>query len=387
MQLDASLEPAADVPKLWWNSVVPVLVTLVVVFVSLILTGYNSTVDAGDPVNAANLFGNGDAYGALLYGAFIGSLFTWIMIRVQYYHDGKPYNPWQDWLKLRRVPKDADGLGPVPLLTFKQSLEVWIEGIKGLTTPVLVLVMAWAIGQAVQDVSCDLYFASALSHPALDPRMLPTLTFLIAAVISFCTGTSWGTMAILFPLAVPAAWISSKGDEEIFVMTVAGVLAGAVFGDHATAISDTTILSSLATKCDIRHHVVTQLPYALLVAVFSVLLGTIPGAYAYPPWAGLLIGIVAMLVAPILLAERVDHPERRLDPIGRMVEWFRVSVLKQEPADVFIPEDEDPGEYRDIWTAIGGAKADAASPLTSEDGDSTDGFHPCKGGLQVTPEV
>lgn len=362
VELDTALEPNENVPKLWWNSAVPILFTLIIVFMSLLLTGYNACVADGLEVNAANLFGNGDAYAALLYGAFVGSILAWIMIRVQYHHKGKMYNQWRDWSKFRSVPVDDDGDCPRPILTFKESLAVWIEGIKGLTTPVLVLIMAWGIGQAVQDVSTDLFFASVLSHPGLDPRMLPTLTFLISAIISFCTGTSWGTMSIVMPLAIPSAWIAS-GSKDIFVMSVAGVLAGAVFGDHATAISDTTILSSLATKCDLRHHVITQLPYALLVGFFSVVLGTIPGAYGLEPWLALLIGLAVMCFLPILVAERIDHPGRRLDPFGRCVEYVRVQWLKREPAEVFIPaadEDEvDAEPYRDFWMAVGVSKPTA----------------------------
>mmetsp|Transcript_18773 Transcript_18773/g.49117 ORF Transcript_18773/g.49117 Transcript_18773/m.49117 type:complete len:771 (-) Transcript_18773:83-2395(-) len=358
--LDETLEPDADTPRLWWNSAAPIIVTLVIVFMSLLITGYNNTVADGMPVNASNVFGNGDAYGALLWGAFVGSIFCWFLVRFQYHHKGKLYNQWQHWIKFKPVPVDEDGKGPRPILTFKQSLAVWVEGIKGLTTPVLVLIMAWAIGQAVQDVSCDLFFASALSG-GVDPRMLPTLTFLIAALISFCTGTSWGTMSIMFPLAVPATWIAT-GDREIFILVIAGILAGAVFGDHATAISDTTILSSMATKCDLRHHVITQIPYALYAALISILLGTIPSAYAYDSWVGLLLGLIFVAISPIFIAERVDHPERKMDPMSRGVEWFKVTVLKKEPAEVVIPEDDsEMEEYTDFWS-YWGAKIGRKAP-------------------------
>lgn len=138
-------------------------------------------------------------------------------------------------------------------------------------------------------------------------------------------------------------------------MTIAGVLAGSVFGDHATAISDTTILSSLATKCDLRHHVITQLPYALLVGLFSVLLGTIPGAYLYPSWAAMLVGLAIMVILPFFVAERVDHPARRMDPFGRLMEYINVSWLHREPTEVFIPEEaeKEAQAYKDIWMTFG----------------------------------
>ena len=262
--LDSSMEPSQGTPKLWWNGMVPILATLVAVFAALMATGYNKTVDGGQEPTAENVFGNGDAYAALLWGGFIGSVAAWVFIRLQYQYKGELYNQWKHWLKcdFQMHTEGDDVEAPRPILNFKESLDVWIQGIKSLTCPILVLLMAWGIGAAVKDVSCDLFFASVFSSDSLDYRWLPTLTFLIASLMSFCTGSSWGTMSIMFPLVLPAAWISSGGDREIFVLVVSAILAGSVFGDHATAISDTTILSSMATKCDLRHHVVTQLPYA-----------------------------------------------------------------------------------------------------------------------------
>jgi len=288
--LDSSMEPSESTPKLWWNSVVPILSTLIAVFAALLVTGYNTTVDGGPEMTAENLFGNGDSYSALLWGGFIGSVVTWVFIRLQYQYKGEIYNQWKHWLACDfRMQIDGDEAeAPRPILNFKESL---------------------------------------------DYRSLPTLTFLISSLMSFCTGTSWGTMSIMFPLVLPAAWISSNGDQEIFVLVVSAILAGSVFGDHATAISDTTILSSMATKCDLRHHVVTQLPYALFVAVVAILLGYLPASFLLPAWLGLLLGIVVLFLAPLVLAEKVDHPQRRLDPTMRVVEWARVTLLKGKPTE------------------------------------------------------
>ncbi|CAE7545598.1 unnamed protein product [Symbiodinium necroappetens] len=345
--LDASMEPSESTPKLWWNSVVPILSTLIAVFAALLVTGYNTTVDGGQEMTAENLFGNGDSYSALLWGGFIGSVVTWVFIRLQYQYKGEIYNQWKHWVACDfRMQIDGDEAeAPRPILNFKESLDVWIEGVKGLTAPVLVLLMAWGIGAAVKDVSCDLFFASVFSSDSLDYRSLPTLTFLISSLMSFCTGTSWGTMSIMFPLVLPAAWISSNGDQEIFVLVVSAILAGSVFGDHATAISDTTILSSMATKCDLRHHVVTQLPYALFVAAVAIIIGYLPASFLFPAWLGLLLGIVVMFLVPLVFAEKVDHPQRRLDPTMRVVEWARVTLLKGKPTETApIKSEKDLGD-------------------------------------------
>ena len=93
---------------------------------------------------------------------------------------------------------------------------------------------------------------------------MPVVIFLVAAAVSFATGTSWGTMAILTPLAVPLVLEASPGNLDILEGAVAAILGGAVFGDHCSPISDTTILSSMASGCDHVDHVRTQLPYALI---------------------------------------------------------------------------------------------------------------------------
>ena len=121
--------------------------------------------------------------------------------------------------------------------------------------------------------------------------MLPTLSFVIAIFIAFSTGTSWGTMTIMFPLVLVPSYNASNGDPVIFYGVTAGILAGAVAGDHASPISDTTILSSMACECQILQHVKTQAPYAIVVAIWSILVGTIPsGRATFANWVSILLG-------------------------------------------------------------------------------------------------
>jgi Na+/H+ antiporter NhaC len=120
------------------------------------------------------------------------------------------------------------------------------------------------------------------------------LVFLLSATVSFSTGTSWGTMAIVMPLAIPLA-VSVSGYDvggvipPVTVGTVGAVLAGAVFGDHCSPISDTTIVSSFSCDCDVMAHVRTQLPYALVAGVIAMVLGYAPAGWGAPPI--LLLGI------------------------------------------------------------------------------------------------
>ena len=122
------------------------------------------------------------------------------------------------------------------------------------------LTLAWATGEVMQAVGLDRFFGEILTNPNLDYRMLPTLTFVIAILIAFSTGTSWGTMTIMFPLVLVPSYNASNGDPAVIFYhgVTAGILAGAVAGDHASPISDTTILASMASECQILEHVKTQ---------------------------------------------------------------------------------------------------------------------------------
>src|SRR5690606_30144910 len=130
---------------------------------------------------------------------------------------------------------------------------------------------------------------------------VPAITFVLAALIAFSTGTSWGTMAILYPLILPASWImtESAGYDytealAIFHNVTASVLAGSVLGDHCSPISDTTILSSLASSCHHIDHVRTQLPYALTVGGVAIFIGIIPAASGISSWVLFPLGILML---------------------------------------------------------------------------------------------
>ena len=127
--------------------------------------------------------------------------------------------------------------------------------------------------------------------PRFSYKLLPTVVFLLASIVAFCTGTSFGTMGILVPMVVPLSYamLTAAGqtvtpDNPILLCCIGGVLAGAVFGDHCSPISDTTVLSSQSSGCDHIAHVRTQMPYAVTVATVSVLLGTLPLGYGISIW-------------------------------------------------------------------------------------------------------
>jgi Na+/H+ antiporter NhaC len=160
-------------------------------------------------------------------------------------------------------------------------------GVRSSLLPVTVLVLAWALSGACNELGTGEFLAGLLKG-TVPAALFPALVFTVAGVTSFSTGTSWGTMAILIPIAVPAAH-GMDGDAYglITVLSIAAVLDGAIFGDHCSPISDTTIMSSTASSCDHLAHVRTQMPYSLTVAGIVLCIGYVPAAAGAPKWVGM----------------------------------------------------------------------------------------------------
>lgn len=197
--------------------------------------------------------------------------------------------------------------------TLSQALDGFVEGAKAMLIAVCILVLAWSLS-AVCDALGTATFLVDACRGVLSARLLPLLTFLIAAAVSFATGTSWGTMAILMPLVYPlgaqlpvAAGLAPDVALHVHLAATSAVLAGAVFGDHCSPVSDTTIMSSLATGSDHIDHVRTQLPYALLVAAISAICGYLPVGMGLSPWLTLPLGAGALVAAWLVLGRRVEE--------------------------------------------------------------------------------
>ncbi len=147
-----------------------------------------------------------------------------------------------------------------------------LAGIKGVMPAVLILGFAYAINAVSREMGTAQFVVES-SREWLNPGLLPVMVFVISAFVSFATGTSWGTFAIIIPVAVPLAFEFSGGQVSNLVLTtLAASAGGGVFGDHCSPLSDTTVLSSLGSACDHMDHVKTQLPYALAVAIAASLL-------------------------------------------------------------------------------------------------------------------
>ncbi len=189
-------------------------------------------------------------------------------------------------------------------LSLAKVVDGFMSGCQSMLVAIAILILAWTLSAVCADLGTADFVVGACQG-ALSAHLLPAVTFLIAAVVSFATGTSWGTMAILMPLvfplglALPAAeGVPAGVAQAIHLATVRAVMAGAVFGDHCSPISDTTIMSSLASSCEHVDHVRTQLPYALAVAGIAIVCGYLPAGWGMSPVLGNLVGaaVVAGLV-------------------------------------------------------------------------------------------
>ncbi len=192
-------------------------------------------------------------------------------------------------------------------LTVGQAMDGFVAGCRAMLIAVTILVLAWSLSAVCAELDTAGFLVAA-ANGLLSARLLPAVVFVLAAAVSFATGTSWGTMAILMPLVYPlgaklpvAAGYEPAVATVVHLAAVRAVMAGAVFGDHCSPISDTTIMSSLASGSDHVDHVRTQLPYALVVAAVAVVCGYLPAGFGLSPWISLAVGagVLALVIALI----------------------------------------------------------------------------------------
>ena len=266
-----------DMPGRPLNALIPVVVVVVAAAVGIYVDGRGKVLSAGMELSLRAIVGAASSSAAILWATGAGCLVALAL---------------------------SVGSGA---LSFGKSIEAWMSGMRSMLFAAVILVLAWSLGAVCRDLDTASFLIGAVGD-WIAPAWIPATVFIMAALVSFATGTSWGTMAILFPLAIPLAHQIAPGNETILLGTVSSILAGSVWGDHCSPISDTTVLSSMATSCDHMDHVRTQLPYALFIGGVSLLCAELPVAAGwYGPWAGLLVGAVVM----IAVFELVSRPVRR----------------------------------------------------------------------------
>jgi Na+/H+ antiporter NhaC len=181
-------------------------------------------------------------------------------------------------------------------------VSAFLRGVREIAGPVLVLIAAWMLGAAVSQLGTAQWLSEFLQG-RLPLALLPAGIFVLGGMISFSTGTSWGTMGVLMPLAIPVIFTLTDGAvdverDRLVVAAIGAVFSGAVFGDHCSPFSDTTIVASIAVGVTPWDHVRTQLPFAAIAGLVALLLGFVPLGFGLPAWGCLLAGGVCLLLLP-----------------------------------------------------------------------------------------
>lgn len=245
------------------KDVKPRLTTFIVPFIAMIITTVFGFIYTGrEGVGFMGILENADAVTSLLWGAFAMDM-SGVILSVGY-----------------------------KIMTFKESMDTFIDGMKLMTLTAAILLMAWSLGQVTKDMGLANFLVEVLGE-SIPAWILPITIFVLGMVVSFATGTSWGTMAIVTPIAIPLVY---QVTEDIgLAMAVPGIaLSGSVFGDHCSPISDTTVMASIFAGADHIDHVKTQIPYGVTVAsvVFFILL--LVGLFKIKPVIFIPLGLIIL---------------------------------------------------------------------------------------------
>ncbi len=189
-------------------------------------------------------------------------------------------------------------------LSGRVIIQCFKRGVARAMIPFVILILAWSLKNCCDTLRTGEFLATILAG-RVPSHLFPPILFLVASLTSFATGTSYGTMAILLPTGIPIAFAIDGNTYGLTTMISLGaVLDGAIFGDHCSPISDTTIMSSIATSCDLVLHVRTQLPYSLLVAAVALTTAYLPSSLGLPPLWSLALGILTIVVVLPLVSRR-----------------------------------------------------------------------------------
>ena len=273
------------------NAILPIFITVAVVIGLIAFTGKAASGVTDFPEITqwqewGNIIGQGDSYLGLVYGAAAGLACILGLISVQ---------------------------GELRSNEVKQAA---IAGAVHVFPALVILWLAWTLSALTGEgyLATGTFLANEISELNVPAAIMPTVIFLLASAIAFSTGTSWGTMTILMPIAIPLVYgliANDMGgeypapDHYLLIASVGSVLAGAIFGDHCSPISDTTILSSRSSDCDHIAHVRTQIPYALTIGTIAVLCGTLPAGFGVKAIYLLPVGLASMVLVLLLIGRPI----------------------------------------------------------------------------------
>ena len=254
-----------------WDMLIPIVVLIIMCIIGLMYVGGFWDPESGVAGDFIGAFGNTDAFVGLPWGSLVAVVFTII------------------YLCCRRVT------------TFKDAMSCVVKGFNAMVPAILILTFAVTLKNMTGMLGAATYVEGVMKAASAGLfNMLPAIIFVVACLLAFATGTSWGTFGILIPIVLP---IFKVGDP-LLMIGISACLAGAVCGDHCSPISDTTIMASAGANCNHIEHVQTQLPYAITVAALSFVNFIIAG-FVKNAWICLPIGIVMTIVVLFILRSTV----------------------------------------------------------------------------------
>lgn len=279
-----ALEPDSRKPLRWQNAVLPFLSIIALTFVGMIFDGYSrlNAINPNGDYDLLDALSNCDSVSALIRASAGGWALAVILLLLQ------------------------------RIITLNEATAAWMQGVKDILDPTLVLTLAWALGAVIGEVNTAPYIASAVGD-SIPKEYLPAIACLLCYVVSFAVGSAFGTMAIMFPIISPLSFAISHGDAVNLKMCFGSILGGSVFGNTCSPIADTSILSALSASVPLENHIRSILPYALLVGVVSIVGGALPvGMRLCSPFTAFGVSLAALLLIVFFCGTRVNSRYRSL---------------------------------------------------------------------------
>ena len=286
----SDLEPLPGVKLNIWNAIIPIGILIVGSLFAFYYSGYTTILGGDDAtliellknsplsfVSIREAFSNADASVALFQSALFAGIVAIVMGTSK------------------------------KIFNISQGLEIWVEGMKTLVITCVILICAWSLSSVIKELGTARYLIQLLSG-SIPAFLLPSIIFVLGGIMSFATGTSYGTMGILMPLTIPLAH-SINPEMSYIIVCISAVLTGSIFGDHCSPISDTTILSSMGAGCNHIDHVRTQMPYSLFVASIAILFGYIPAGFGLNIYLILPVAFLVMFIGIQIIGKSVDIDE------------------------------------------------------------------------------
>ena len=286
----SDLEPLPGVKLNIWNAIIPIGILIVGSLFAFYYSGYTTILGGDDAtliellknsplsfVSIREAFSNADASVALFQSALFAGIVAIVMGTSK------------------------------KIFNISQGLEIWVDGMKTLVITCVILICAWSLSSVIKELGTARYLIQLLSG-SIPAFLLPSIIFVLGGIMSFATGTSYGTMGILMPLTIPLAH-SINPEMSYIIVCISAVLTGSIFGDHCSPISDSTILSSMGAGCNHIDHVRTQMPYSLFVASIAILFGYIPAGFGLNIYLILPVAFLVMFIGIQILGKSVDIDE------------------------------------------------------------------------------